>query len=300
MEIVGDDSEKIFGVVSVWLMSNPLLNDKSMGSTATRDGGGVGWASPSAQTGTQSGEAGTWNPPVSDGPVTRWDSGVMTVSGAASATLMLALVLIASATVTWLSIDEPIEGQVQFPTGWVIGGLIIGLIAVIAASFKPHLSKILAPIYAIAEGVVVGAISRAYSAEYDGIVMQAVGATLGVFVVMLLLYRSRIIRVTERYRRIVMGALLGLLAFYLVSFIFGLFGAMPSFISDASPMGILFSVFVAGLAAFTLALDFDMIEMGAKNKMPAYMEWYCALGLLVTLVWLYLEMLRLLAKLREN
>lgn len=300
MEIVGDDSRKIFGVVSVWRMSNPLLNDKSMGSAATRDQGGVGWASPSAQTGTQSGEAGTWNPPASDGPVTRWDSGVMTVSGAASATLMLALVLIASATVTWFSIDEPIEGQLQFPTGWVIGGLIIGLIAVIAASFKPHLSKILAPIYAIAEGVVVGAISRAYSVQYDGIVIQAVGATLGVFVVMLLLYRSRVIRVTERYRRIVMGAILGLLAFYLISFIFGIFGAMPSFISDASPMGILFSVFVAGLAAFTLALDFDMIEKGANSKMPAYMEWYCALGLLVTLVWLYLEMLRLIAKLREN
>jgi uncharacterized YccA/Bax inhibitor family protein len=135
---------------------------------------------------------------------------------------------------------------------------------------------------------------------YDGIVIQAVGATLGVFVVMLLLYRSRIIRVTEKYRRIVMGALFGLMAFYLVSFIFGIFGAMPSFISDAAPMGIGFSVLVAGIAAFTLALDFDMIEMGAKNKMPAYMEWFCALGLLVTLVWLYLEILRLLAKLREN
>jgi uncharacterized YccA/Bax inhibitor family protein len=97
-----------------------------------------------------------------------------------------------------------------------------------------------------------------------------------------------------------MGALIGLMAFYLVSFIFGWFCAMPSFISDASPLGIGFSVVVAGIAAFTLALDFDMIEMGAKNKMPGYMEWYCALGLLVTLVWLYLEILRLLAKLREN
>jgi uncharacterized YccA/Bax inhibitor family protein len=281
-------------------MSNPLLNEKSMGSAVARDEGGVGWAAPSSQSATQAGDTGTWNPPVNDGPVSRWDSGVMTVSGTASATLMLALLLIASATVTWFAIDEPVEGQLQFPTGWVIGGLIIGLIAVIAASFKPHLSRILAPIYAIAEGVVVGAISRAYSVEYDGIVIQAVGATLGVFVVMLLLYRSRVIRVTERYRRIVMGALIGLMAFYLVSFIFGLFGAMPSFISDASPLGIGFSVVVAGIAAFTLALDFDMIEMGAKNKMPGYMEWYCALGLLVTLVWLYLEILRLLAKLREN
>jgi uncharacterized YccA/Bax inhibitor family protein len=155
-------------------------------------------------------------------------------------------------------------------------------------------------VYALAEGVVLGAISRAYSEQYDGIVTQAIGATLGVFVVMLLLYRSRIIRVTDKFRRIIMGALLGLMAFYLVSFVLGMFGSMPSFINDASPMGILFSVFVAGLAAFTLALDFDMIEQGVANKLPAHMEWYCALGLTVTLVWLYLEILRLLAKLREN
>jgi uncharacterized YccA/Bax inhibitor family protein len=277
-------------------MSNPLLNEKSMGSAVAREQGGVGWAAPSTQTG----DAGTWNPPVSDGPISRWDGGVMTVSGAASATLMLAILLIASATVTWFSIDEPIEGQLQFPIGWVIGGLIIGLVSVLIASFRPHLSRIFAPVYAIAQGVVVGAISRAYSVAYDGIVLQAVGATLGVFVVMLLLYRSRVIKVTERYRRIVMGALLGVLAFYLVSFIFGIFGAMPSFITDASPLGIGFSVVVAGVAAFTLALDFDMIEKGAKNQMPAYMEWFCALGLLVTLVWLYLEILRLLAKLRQN
>jgi uncharacterized YccA/Bax inhibitor family protein len=212
---------------------------------------------------------------------------------------MLALLLIASATVTWISMDEPIKGQVQFPIGWVIGGLIVGLIAVFASSFRPHLSRVLAPVYALAQGIVVGAISRAYSVEYDGIVVQAVGATLGVFVVMLLLYRSRVIRVTDRYRRIVMGALLGVLGFYLVSFIFGMFGAMPSFITDASPLGIGFSVVVAGVAAFTLGLDFDMIEKGAQNKMPAYMEWFCALGLLVTLVWLYLEILRLISKLRD-
>jgi uncharacterized YccA/Bax inhibitor family protein len=117
---------------------------------------------------------------------------------------------------------------------------------------------------------------------------------------MLLLYRSRIIKVTDRTRRIVMGAMMGLMAFYLVSFVIGMFGSMPSFISDASPMGIAFSLFVAGLAAFSLALDFDMIEKGVANKLPAHMEWFCALGLVVTLVWLYLEILRLLSKLRDN
>jgi uncharacterized YccA/Bax inhibitor family protein len=170
----------------------------------------------------------------------------------------------------------------------------------LVGSFKPHLARIAAPIYALAEGVVLGAISRAYSEAYDGIVLQAVGATLGVFVVMLYLYRSRVIKVNNRFRRNIMGAMMGLLAFYLVSFVLGMFGSMPSFISDASPMGILFSVFVAGLAAMNLALDFDMIEKGVENKLPAHMEWFCALGLTVTLVWLYLEILRLLSKLRER
>jgi len=120
------------------------------------------------------------------------------------------VLLIASATVTWMSIDEPLPvGVIHFPTGWVIGGFIVALIAVLVGTFKPHLAKFVAPVYALAEGVVVGAISRAYSEAYSGIVMQAVGATLGVFVVMLLLYRSRVIKVNDKFRRIIMGAMLG-------------------------------------------------------------------------------------------
>ena len=268
-------------------MANPLLNDKAMG-LGNLDQPNNTWAPPTTE-------------PVTDGPISRWDGGIMTVRGTASATLMLLVLLIASATVTWMSIDEPLPGGViQFPTGWVIGGFIVALIAVLVGTFKPHLAKFAAPVYALAEGVVVGAISRAYSEAYSGIVMQAVGATLGVFVVMLLLYRSRVIKVNDKFRRIIMGAMLGLMAFYLVSFIVGIFGNMPSFINDASPLGIGFSVFVAGLAAFNLALDFDTIERGVANKLPAHMEWYCALGVTVTLVWLYLEILRLLAKLREQ
>ena len=277
----------MLGVVTVVAMANPLLTHKAMG-LGNLDKRNDSWAPPTAE-------------PMNDGPVTRWDGGIMTVAGTASATMMLLVLILASATVTWLSIDAPAPGEmVQIPFGWVIGGFIVGLIAVMIGSFKPHLARIAAPIYALAEGVVLGAISRAYSEQYNGIVLQAVGATLGVFVVMLLLYRSRIIKVTDRTRRIVMGAMMGLMAFYLVSFVIGMFGSMPSFISDASPMGIAFSLFVAGLAAFSLALDFDMIEKGVANKLPAHMEWFCALGLVVTLVWLYLEILRLLSKLREN
>jgi uncharacterized YccA/Bax inhibitor family protein len=268
-------------------MANPLLTDKAMG-LGNLNKQNDSWAPPTVQ-------------PINDGPVSRWDGGVMTVAGTASATMMLLVLILASATVTWLSIDAPAPGAlVQIPFAWVIGGFIIGFISVMVGSFKPHLARIAGPIYALAEGVVLGAISRAYSEQYNGIVLQAVGATLGVFVVMLLLYRSRIIKVTDRTRRIVMGAMMGLMAFYLVSFIIGMFGSMPSFIHDASPMGIAFSLFVAGLAAFNLALDFDMIEKGVANKLPAHMEWFCALGVVVTLVWLYLEILRLLSKLRDR
>ncbi len=263
------------------------MTDKAMG-LGNLDQKNNTWAPPSAQ-------------PINDGPVSRWDSGIMTVGGTASATLMLLVLILASATVTWLSISAPVEGEaIQIPVGWVLGGVIVGLIAVITATFKPHLSRIAAPVYAIAEGVVLGAISRAFEQEYDGIVLQAVGATVSVFAVMLLLYRSQVIRVTERFRRIVMGATLGLVAFYFVSFIFSLFGATPSFINGSSGLGIIFSVFVAGLAAFNLALDFDMVEKGVQNKLPAHMEWFCALGITVTLVWLYMEILRLLSKLRDN
>ena len=276
-------------------MSNPLLTPETMERAAGRDERSSGWAAPSPHDAISTTEA------VTDGPVTRWHGGLATASGAASATLTLLLVLVASATVTWFSVAAPDEfGNAVFPAGWVIGGVIVGLVAVMVSMFRPHLSKVAGTVYAIAEGVVLGAVSRAYETAYDGIVMQAVGATMGVFVVMLLLYRTGVIRVTARYRRVVMGAMLGLMAFYLVSFVIGIFGSMPSFISGASPTGILFSVFVAGLAAANLAIDFDTIEMAEREKMPAYMEWYCALGVLVTLVWLYLEILRLIAKLREN
>lgn len=265
-------------------MANPLLNDKAMGL------------------GNLDQPSNTWAPPAPPrDAVSRWDGGIMTVSGTATATITLLMLILASATATWISIDAPAPGaMVKLPTGWILGGFIVGFAAVMVATFKQHLSRIAAPIYALAEGVVLGAISRAYSEQYQGIVVQAIGATLGVFVVMLLMYRSGVVKVNDKYRRVVMGAMFGLMGFYLVSMILGFFGAMPSFIHDASPMGILFSIFVAGLAASNLAIDFDMIERGAANKLPAHMEWFCALGVTVTLVWLYLEILRLLAKLRDR
>jgi uncharacterized YccA/Bax inhibitor family protein len=178
--------------------------------------------------------------------------------------------------------------------------VIVGFGAVIASVFKPSLARVLAPVYALAEGYFVGAVSKAYESWQHGIVVQAAGVTVAVFAVMLLLHVTRILRVTDRMRRIVIGATFGVMAFYLVAIVLQVLGGGVSFLQSPSPLGILFSVAVAGLAAFNLSLDFDFIERGSRSELPRYMDWFGALGLLVTIVWLYLEILRLLGKLRSR
>jgi uncharacterized YccA/Bax inhibitor family protein len=230
----------------------------------------------------------------------------MTVNGTISATSTLLVLLLVSAAFGWSRVDT-----VDFDDGtsavsgipmlaWA--GLIVGIGLTFLLMFKPHLAKFIAPIYAIAEGFFVGAISKAYETYYDGIVVQAAGATVAVFAVMLVLYRTRIIKVTERFRRIVVTATIGVMMFYGVSLLIRLFAGADSisFLRSPSLLGIGFSIFVAGLAAFNLALDFDFIERGAEQKLDKNFEWYAAFGLLVTIIWLYLELLRLFAKLRDR
>ena len=178
--------------------------------------------------------------------------------------------------------------------------VIVGAIGVMVASRRPQIARFVAPPYAIVEGLFVGAVSHAYETWQNGIVLAAVGSTVGVFAVMLVLYRFRIIKVTERFRAVVMSATMGLMAFYLVSLLLHAFGVNISIINSASGLGIAFSVLAAGLAAFNLLLDFDLVERGTRSGAPAYMNWFAALGLLVTIVWLYLEMLRLLSKLQRR
>ena len=276
-------------------MSNPVLNESTFEKLRERHAGEPGWAA----AGNTSTQGNTWAPPVTDGPVSAYHSGVMTVGGAASASLVLFAVLLISAAVGWVAVAEPQPGVLAFPPIALVGA-IVGFVAVIVTMFKPLWSHILGPVYAVGQGLFVGAISKMFDAEYSGIVVQAVGTTLAVFGVMLFLYRTRVLRVTDKFRRIVIGATLGVAVLYLVSFVVSLFGANVSFLSSSSGFGIIFSLFVAGLAAFNLALDFDFIEQGEKMALPRRMEWFAALGLLVTLVWLYLEVLRLLAKLRER
>ena len=275
-------------------MSNPILNESRFNKLRERTAGDAGWGVGSGQ------PANTWAPPINDGPVSPHHPGVMTVSGTASASMVLFALLLVSAAVGWIAVAEPQSGVSPVIPPMAFVGAIIGFIAVMVTVFKPMTSHILGPVYAVGQGLFVGALSKMFDATYSGIVVQAVGTTLAVFGVMLFLYRTRILRVTDKFRRIVVGATLGVMVFYLASFVFSLFGANVSFLSSSSGVGILFSLFVAGLAAFNLALDFDFIERGAAMGLPRRMEWFAALGLLVTLVWLYLEVLRLLAKLRER
>jgi len=230
----------------------------------------------------------------------------MTVSGTVTATATLLVVLLVAAAVGWMNtgqakVDEFGNTQLSFPMlAWV--GMIVGLGLTFLLVFKPHLAKFLAPVYAVAEGFFVGALSKMYETYYDGIVVQAAGATVAVFVVMLVLYRTRIIKVTDRMRKVVVAATMGVMLFYGVSMLIRLFAGAGSisYLSSPSLLGIGFSVLVAGLAAFNLALDFDFIERGSRQGLDKNFEWYAAFGLLVTIVWLYLELLRLLAKLRDR
>lgn len=263
-------------------MANPVLNDKGLERAA-------GWAMPTDETPRA----------IDDGPISPWHSATMTVGGTVSATAVLFVLLLAGAVVGWLGVDAP-DGEVYSFPSFAIAGLFVGLGCALVMAFRPNLARILGPVYAIAEGLFVGAISRAYETYYDGIVVQAAGATIAVVAAMLALHGLRIVKVTDRFRRIVVGATFGVMIFYGVSLLFSLFGSAPSFISSASPFGIVFSLFVAGLAAANLALDFDFIERGAKQGLPRQVEWYAAFGVLVTVVWLYLEILRLIAKLRDR
>jgi uncharacterized YccA/Bax inhibitor family protein len=277
-------------------MANPVFKEEAF-NKASQDfrATQAGWAAPEAGTHVQT-------RPVTDGPVSTWQK-AMTVNGTISASAVLLVLLLIAGAFGWNAATGPtLENGVEtysFPPLAMVG-IIVGFIAVIAANVKPNLAKILGPVYALAYGFAVGAISKGYETFYDGIVVQAVLATASVFAVMLVLYRTRIIKVTDKFRRTVIFATLGVMVMYLFSWILSLFGtSLPFLNGDNMAMSIAFSVFVCGLAALNLALDFDFIERGVQSGLPKSYEWVAALGLVVTLVWLYLELLRLLSYLRN-
>ena len=236
---------------------------------------------------------------------TSTDDGVMTINGTINKTGLMLLIVIFAATFTWRKffgqIDPATPGVIPSGViGWVLAGGIGGFITAIITTFSPRRSAMTAPIYAVFEGLFLGAISAMFEAMYPGLVMRAVSLTFGVFFIMLMLYRSGTIRATEKFRVIIFAATGGIALVYLGSFIAGLFGVNVSFLHDSSPLSIGISLFVVAIAALNLILDFEMIVQGSNARAPKYMEWYGAFGLMVTLIWLYMELLRLLSKIASR
>ena len=227
--------------------------------------------------------------------------GSMTVSGTVNKTGILLLCCVATAAWTWNRFFNapPEEAMQAMAPALVIGG-VGGFIVAIVTIFKNEWAGITAPIYALLEGLVLGGISAMLEARYHGIAIQAVSLTFGTLLIMLLAYRSGLIKVTERLRLGIVAATGGIAVFYLLQFILGFFGVHFTAINGSSPIGIGFSLIVVAVAALNLVLDFDLIENGARLGAPKYMEWYGAFALMITLIWLYFEILRLLSKFRSR
>jgi uncharacterized YccA/Bax inhibitor family protein len=222
----------------------------------------------------------------------------MSLEGTVNKTAFLLLLVAAGAAWVWTRYFQSLDPAVIMP--YMVAGLIVGLVAALVTIFLPALARISAPVYAAAQGLALGGISAFYEQRLHGIVFQAIGLTFGVLAVMLLAYRSGLIKVTDRFRMIVVAATGGIALLYFASIVLSFFGVTVPFIHQGGTFGIVFSLIVVGIAAANLALDFDFIQRGVEHGAPKLMEWYAAFGVMVTLIWLYLEILRLLSKLRRR
>ena len=216
----------------------------------------------------------------------------MTLEGTVNKTGILLLLCFATAAVSW-NIPNPIL---------MFTGMGVGLVAAIITIFKPTMASSTAPVYALAQGLFLGGLTVMFEAQYPGIAIQAIGLTFGTLASLLVCYKTGIIKPTENFRLMIVSATAGIALLYLVNILMTAFGGGSGigFIHSNGLMGIGFSLFVVGIAALNLVLDFDFIEQGSENGLPKHMEWFGAFSLMVTLVWLYLEILRLLAKIRSN
>lgn len=220
----------------------------------------------------------------------------MTIGGTVNKTALSLLLLMATASYTWNYGAQPDSNAGAYIMVGVVGGFVMAMVTVFRKTWAP----VTTPLYAALEGLALGGISVAFDRAYPGIVSEAVFLTFGTLGALLLAYRSGLIKPTENFKLGIVAATGGIALVYVIGFVMSLFGASLPLLHGSSTFGILFSVFVVTIAALNLVLDFDFIEQGAEAGAPKYMEWYGAFGLLVTLVWLYLEILRLLSKLQER
>ncbi len=235
---------------------------------------------------------------LGSGTVVSRDGGTMTLNGTVNKTGVLLLLAVLTGSFAWsqMQITEAgISGM-----GYVWGGCIAGFVLAMVTVFKKAWAPITAPLYALAEGLFLGGISAVFEARFPGIVMQAVLLTFGTLFALLFAYRSGLIKATENFKLGVVAATGGIALVYLASIVLGFFNISIPLIHESGLVGIGFSLFVVVIAALNLVLDFDFIENGVEQGAPKFMEWYGAFGLMVTLVWLYVEFLRLLAKLQSR
>jgi uncharacterized YccA/Bax inhibitor family protein len=220
----------------------------------------------------------------------------MTLQGVVNKTFILSVLMVISGGFSW----QMVQANPGAAGLLGIGSALAGFVLVMISSFRPTWSPAIAPAYGVVEGVFVGVISARYAALYNGIVLQAALLTLGILFALLFAYQSRLIKATENFKLGIIAATGGIAIVYLASMVLGIFGIQIPLIHESGMVGIGFSLVIVVIAALNLVLDFDFIENGVAHGAPKYMEWQAALGLLVTLVWLYIEMLRLLSKLRSR
>ena len=241
---------------------------------------------------------------LGSGAVVRRDAGAMSLNGTVNKTGLLLLLAVLTAAFAWnQSIVMGADGVATVApgvVGYMLGGAIGGFILAMVTVFKKTWAPVTAPLYALVEGFFLGSISAMYELRFDGIVFQAVLLTFGTLFALLMAYRSGLIKATENFKLGVVAATGGIALVYLASIVLGFFGINIPLIHESGIVGIGFSLFVIVIAALNLVLDFDFIENGVEQGAPKYMEWYGAFGLMVTLVWLYIEFLRLLSKLNSR
>jgi uncharacterized YccA/Bax inhibitor family protein len=235
--------------------------------------------------------------------------GTMTLQGTVNKTIMMLVLLVMTASYVWGRVFQPAAptfGE-EAPGGAMAGvgtlmmvGVFGGFMVALITIFKKQWAPVTAPVYALLEGLAIGGVSAIFEQQFPGIALQAVGLTFGTLFCLLMAYKSGFVRVTEKFKLGVTAATGAICLIYLVNLVMGFFGASIGMIHSSGMVGIGFSLVVVGVAALNLVMDFDFIEKGSEMGLPKYMEWYGAFGLMVTLIWLYMEMLRLLAKLNSR